>query len=121
MFVWPVEALHEALLLLLARHVQEELENDCPLPSEVILEVRNVGEPLIPDAFAHEPRGQLLLLQDRLMNAHNEDLLVVRSVEDPDPSALRQALDVTPEKIMIEVLLRGLLERENLAALWIYS
>src|SRR5215469_17266539 len=96
MLVWPVEALHEALLLLLARHVQEELENDRPLPSEVILEVRNVEEPLAPDAFAHERRGQLLSLQDMLVNAHNEDLLVVRSVEDPDPSPLGQALDVTP-------------------------
>ena len=106
--------------LLLARHVQEELENDRPLPREVILEVRNVEEPLIPDAFAHERRRQLLSLQDMLMNPHNEDLLVVRSVEDPDPSPLGQALDVTPEKVMIEVLPRWLLERENLAALWIY-
>ena len=53
MFVWPVEAPHEALLLLLARHVQEELENDRPLPSEIILEVRDVEEPLVPDALAH--------------------------------------------------------------------
>src|SRR5215467_15469988 len=121
MFVWPVEALHEALLLLFARHVQEELENDGPLPSEVILEVRNVEEPLIPDAFAHERRGQHLSLQDMLMNAHNENLLVVRSVEDPDPSPFGQALDVTPEKVMIEVLARWLLEREDLATLWIYS
>src|SRR5271166_1925200 len=52
MFVWPIEALHEALLLLLARHMQEELKNDRPLPSEVILEVRDIEEPFVPDAFA---------------------------------------------------------------------
>src|SRR6516162_4352322 len=33
MFVWLVEALHKALLLLFARQVQEELEDDRPLPS----------------------------------------------------------------------------------------
>src|SRR5262245_23101839 len=121
MFVWPVEALDEALLLLLARHVQKKLENDRPLPSEIILEVRNVEESLIPDAFAHERWRQLLSLQNMLMHAHHEDLFVVRSVENPDSSPLGQALDVTPEKVMIEVLPRWLLERENLAALWIYS
>jgi hypothetical protein len=52
MFVWPLEALHEALLLLLARHMQEELKNNRPLPSEVILKVRDVEKPLVPDAFA---------------------------------------------------------------------
>src|SRR6476660_2889853 len=51
-FVWSVEALHEALLLLLARQVQEELENDRPLPREIILEVRDVAEPFAPNALA---------------------------------------------------------------------
>jgi hypothetical protein len=60
MFVWPVEALHEAFLLLLARHVQEEFKNNRPLPSEVILEVRDVEEPFVPDVLAQERRGQLL-------------------------------------------------------------
>src|SRR6516225_1885980 len=56
-----------------------------------------------------------------LVHAYYKDLLGVRSVEDPDPSPLRQALGVTPEKVVVEILRRGLLERENLAALRIYS
>src|SRR6516164_5709546 len=121
MFVWPIEAVHEALLLLFARHVQKELKNNRSLPTEIILEVCYVEEPLVPDAFAQERRGQLLSLQDMLMHAHNENLLIVGSVEDSDASALWQALGVAPEKVVIEVLRRGLLERENLAALRIYS
>ena len=52
-----VEALHEALLLLLARHVQEELEDDRSLPRQVVLEMRDVREPLVPDALADELGG----------------------------------------------------------------
>jgi hypothetical protein len=55
------------------------------------------------------------------MHAYNEDLLIIGSIEDPDPSPLGQTLDVAPQKIVIEILRRGLLERENLAALRIYS
>ncbi len=51
------------------------------------------------------------------MHAHDEDLLVVRAVEDADAPALRQALDVAPHEVVVEVLPRGLLEREHLAAL----
>jgi hypothetical protein len=51
------------------------------------------------------------------MHAHDEDFLVVRTVEDADASALRQASDIAPHEIVIELLRRGLLEREYLAAL----
>src|SRR5215831_3165620 len=58
--VRSVEARQEALPLLLARQVQEKLENDGALPSEVILKMRDVEKPLVPDALAHERRGQVL-------------------------------------------------------------
>src|SRR5215831_13615348 len=44
-----VEPPQEALFLLLARQVQEELEDDDPLPREVMLEVGDIGESLVPD------------------------------------------------------------------------
>ena len=51
------------------------------------------------------------------MHAHDQDLLVVRTVEDADAPALGQALDVAPHEIVVEVFPRGLLEREHLASL----
>lgn len=114
-----VEALHEALFLFLPRDVEEELQDDRALPGEVILKVREIAESLVPDALAHQRRMQLLLLQDVLVHAHNEHFLVVRSVENTGPSTLGQALGITPEKVVIEIRPRRLLERENLAALGI--
>src|SRR6516165_828535 len=67
-----VEACHEAFLLLVAREVQKELQNDGPLPREVVLEVSDVGEPLVPDALAHEAGGEPLLFQNVLVHAHDE-------------------------------------------------
>src|SRR5215831_4251652 len=45
-------------------------------------------EPLVPYALADQRMGYLLLLQDRLVHAHNQDLLVIGAVEYPDPPAL---------------------------------
>src|SRR5947207_6595318 len=56
-----------------------------------------------------------------LMHANNENFLIVRSVKDPDASALWQAFGIAPEEVVVEILRRGLRERENLAALRIYS
>jgi hypothetical protein len=61
-----LETLHETLLLLLAREMQEELEDDHALPGEVVLEVGDVGEALVPNPFADELRRQLLALQNPL-------------------------------------------------------
>src|SRR5262245_47191752 len=40
--LWSVEALHEALFLLLGRQVQKEFEDDDSLTGEIVLEVRDV-------------------------------------------------------------------------------
>jgi hypothetical protein len=84
--------------------VQKELENDRSLPSEIILEVRDIKKSLLPDVLAHELRRQLLSFQDILVHTHNEDFLIVGSIENPNPPTLGQALGVTPEKIVVEVL-----------------
>src|SRR5262249_61924629 len=114
-----VEALHEASLLLLARDVQKEFKDDRPLPREVVLEVRDVGEPLIPDSLADAPRRQPLPPEEFQVHAHDQDLLVVRTVEDADAPALGPALDVAPQEVVVEDFPRGLLEREHLASLLI--
>src|SRR5262245_42182422 len=115
--VWPIEPLHEPLALLLPRDVEEELEDDGSLPGQVVLEVRDVGQPLVPDALRHELRGEPLPVQDLLVDAHHEDLLVVGAVEDADPAALGEAPHVSPHEVVVELLRGGLLEGEHLAAL----
>jgi hypothetical protein len=47
------------------------------LPADVILEIRDVGEPLAPNVLADERCGQLLALQYLGMYAHDEDFFVV--------------------------------------------
>ena len=51
------------------------------------------------------------------MDPDDEHVFVVGAVEDADATALRQRLHVAPEEVVIEVLARRLLEREDLAAL----
>jgi hypothetical protein len=64
--------------------LQEELEDNDSLTSEVVLEVRDIGKPLVPYALPNKRLGQLLLLQDLLVHAHNQDLLIIGAVEYPD-------------------------------------
>jgi hypothetical protein len=54
--------------------------------------------------LAHELRRQILSFQYILVHTHNEDFLIIGSIEDPDPSPLGQAFQVTPKKVVVEVL-----------------
>ena len=51
------------------------------------------------------------------MHFHDQHFFVVRTVEDADPAAFRQAHHAAPEKVVIELFVRGLLEAVDLAAL----
>jgi hypothetical protein len=59
----------------------------------------------------------VLLVEQGLMHADHQDLLVVGPVEDADAAALGQVFDASPEIIMVELLGRRLLERHHLATL----
>src|SRR6516162_10246586 len=83
--------------------------------------MRDVGEPLIPDFLANVRPGQPLASEDLGVHAHDQDLFVVRPVEDADAPALGQAPDVAPHEVVVQVFPRGLLERELLASLRIYA
>src|SRR5262249_28159129 len=103
--------------LLLLRDVEEELADDDAVPREVALEVADVPEALLPDVLRDDLRWQLLLRQEFRMHADDEGLLVVAAVEDADAPALRKALHAPPEVIVVEVLGRRRLERDDIAAL----
>jgi hypothetical protein len=56
-----IESFHKPLLLLPARNVQKEFEDNRTLSSEVILKVRNIGKSFVPDTIANKLRGYPLL------------------------------------------------------------
>ena len=51
------------------------------------------------------------------MNSDDEYFLIVRAVENADPSALWKTLGRPPQEIMIQFLGAGMFETENLASL----
>ena len=53
------------------------------------------------------------------MHANDQDFLVIGSVEDADPSALRQIAGGAPKEVVFQFGGAGMLEAEHLAALWI--
>ena len=61
--------------------------------------------------------GMRCLDEQLRVDAHDQDLFVVRAIEDADAAAFRQVLEGPPEKVVVEVLGAGLLERRHLAAL----
>src|SRR5262245_5234152 len=111
-----LDALEEAALLLLPRDVQEELAHEHGVPREVALERGDVLHALVPDRLRDAARRQALLLEELGVDAHRHHLLVVGAVEDADAPALRQRARGAPQEVVVELLGRGRLEREHLAA-----
>jgi Tat protein translocase TatC len=72
------------------------------------------------DTWRGQRRRQLLACQDLLVHTCDEDLLVVRPVEDPDAAALRKAPLTAPQEVVVELLLGWLLEGEHLASLRVH-
>src|SRR5688572_19838877 len=112
-----VESCEEALPLLLPGNVQEELADDRPVANQVALYIADVLETFVPDAPGHEPGRELLRLEQLVVDAHDEHLLVVRAVEDPDSTALWEGPEASPQVVVIELLLRWRLERGDVATL----
>ena len=51
------------------------------------------------------------------MNANDEHLLIIGTIEDTNPPPFRKAAGRAPEKIMLQLIGARLFETENLAAL----
>ena len=71
-----------------------------PCTGGVVLEMRDVGESLVPDPLADERLGQLLPFEELGMDADDEDFLVVRTVEDANAATLGQASGVAPHEVV---------------------
>src|SRR5215470_4348508 len=97
------KALHEALLLFLARHIQEEFQDDGSLSRQIVLEMRDVSEPLVPDPLSDERRRQLLAFQNLVMHAKDGHCLRVRPLEYRQPPTRGKAVQVTKQKIVLKI------------------
>ena len=105
-----VEPRLQADPLLLGGDVQEDLDQRRPLVGERALELPDVPVAAAPDRLGSE-----------LAHAHGHDVLVVRSVEDPDLAALRQHLVDAPQVVVGELDRGRRLERGDPDALWVQA
>src|SRR5688572_9975267 len=103
------DALLETHLLLVARDVQHELEQQHTVLGQHVLEVVDLVVAGRPDLLRHEA-----------IYARHEDILVVRSVEDPDHPLRRHLAVDAPEEVVTQLQLRGLLEAGDGAPLWVH-
>src|ERR1700722_4193726 len=95
-----------------------EFQHPGPVVVQMSFQVRDGTITTVPYRFfARRCVRQPLAAQDLRMHAHDQYLLVVRAVEDPDLAALRQHPGATPEKIVLQFLRAWMLEAEYLAAL----
>jgi hypothetical protein len=82
---------------------------------DVPLEGLDIVVSILPEVPAAIDARQLA--QELREDADDEHVLVVGPVEHADASPLRQRLHVPPQKVVIELFTRRLLEREDLAHL----
>ena len=87
----------------------------------VAFEGGDVVQALGPDALRDQMRIEPLALEDFLVHAHDQHLLVVGAVEDPDAAPLGHRLHVAPEVVVVELFGRRLLERIDLASLRVHA
>src|SRR4051812_33041273 len=100
--------------------MQKELDDRSAVASQVPFEVIDRFVAMFPELFLVCVHAWNVLGGDQIgMNLDDEDLFVIRAVEDADAAALGQRFGAPPEKVMVELFRRRMLERIDLNALWI--
>lgn len=88
-----VDTIQQTLALFFLGKMQHELYDPCPVSVEVLFEIDNPTVAVLPDGLLVEHIiGQALTVKDFRVHTNDQDLLIVRAVEDADPPAFRQAL-----------------------------
>ncbi len=115
----PVDPLEEAGALLLLGQVQEDLHHFEPVVREVVLPAVDLPVAAVPHVRPAGVLGQVLPDEVVGVHPHDEDLLVVRAVEDGDLAARRKPPGVPPQVVVVQLLGRGHLEAADPYALGI--
>ena len=116
-FLGLFQARKKAFLLFLLREMEEEFANHGAVPRHVLLKASNVLEAFVPQVLRNELVWNSLVLQQLRMDPDDEHLFVIRPIEDTDVTTLRQTHGRAPEKIVLQLLRRRLLEGVHLATL----
>ena len=103
--------------MLLARNVQEKLDDDNAVAREIAFETPNVLETLLPDIFCDQGFRKFLRGKNVLVNAHDEDFFVVRAIKNSDFSPLGDSFVRAPEIVVVQLFVAWRLERMDVAAL----
>src|SRR5438067_12225951 len=102
--------------------MEKELQNMGSVFCQMFLPVADLSESFFPDIFVILDRlRQRLALQDFRVHAYDENFLVMRAVKNSYTPAFRCRFLRTPQVIVVHFFGRGLFERDDLAALRIYS
>src|SRR5262249_48471516 len=87
----------------------------------MLLQFNDRAVPAGPDVSLKGFRREPLSMEDLRMDTDNENLLIVRTVEDSDTSALRKTHGRSPEEIMVEILCARVFETEDLTSLRVHA
>ncbi len=121
-FVGRVDARTEPLRLFISRQVQKDFDDLGAVAVQVVLEVADRPVALLPEGLVVDQLiGQAVSVQHRGVDPGDEDVLVVGAVEDTDPAAFGQAAGGAPEEVVLEIVIGGLFEAEDLAALRVHA
>jgi LuxR family transcriptional regulator, maltose regulon positive regulatory protein len=107
-----VDALEEPLGLLPLGQVQHDLDDVDAVVDQVALPVVDLPVPPGPDVTRSS--GHLLGGEQGGVHPDDQHLLVVGPVEDAEPAPAGQGALAPPEKVVVQLLGRGLLERPDL-------
>src|SRR5215510_1724042 len=117
-----IDAADKSLSLFFLGDVEEELQDFCSVPVEMVFEIEYRLIAVFPDSLLVQKLGRdALVSQDFRMYTDNEHLFIIRPVEDTDSATLREALRRPPEKVMIQFNCTRMFEAEDLATLRIDS
>ena len=103
-FLRQVAAPQEADALLLVGDVQQQLDDPHAVVDEIALPLVDLAEALLPDVAVVGAGRYLLRLEMLGMDAHDEHLLVVRTVEHRDLARIGQMFLIAPQKLVGELL-----------------
>ena len=87
---------------------------------QILLEVADVFETILPNVFAGQFWRQFLLCQKFGMHPDNEQFFVITAIKDSDVPPVWQTFHASPEIIVIQIFAGGRFERIHFTALRVY-